>query len=243
MASSINTTNIDGTFPVAGQDNSSQGFRDNFTNVKTNLGYAKTEIEDLQTKVVLKSALTGTTLDNDMGGNTIYNVELNRAVTTKNSIGTVTGTFTVNYQSGGYQTLTTSGAVTLGFSNWPATGKYAEVDVMINVADVTHTLTLPAAVSHGTDSIQGYSSNVITFSATGNYLLRFSSDDNGSTITVQMLSGPQVAKGLVYRTISTNTGQAGDTAGMVAYDASYLYVAIADYDGSTAIWTRTALSW
>lgn len=58
MASSINTTNIDGTFPVAGQDNSSQGFRDNFTNVKTNLGYAKTEIEDLQTKVVLKSALT-----------------------------------------------------------------------------------------------------------------------------------------------------------------------------------------
>jgi len=40
MASSINTTNIDGTFPVAGQDNSSQGFRDNFTNLKTNLGYA-----------------------------------------------------------------------------------------------------------------------------------------------------------------------------------------------------------
>jgi hypothetical protein len=114
---------------------------------------------------------------------------------------------------------------------------------MINVADVTHTLTLPAAVSHGTDSIQGYSSNVITFSAIGNYLLRFSSDDNGSTITVQILSGPQVAKGLVYRTISTNTGQAGDTAGMVAYDASYLYVAIADYDGSTAIWTRTALTW
>ena len=48
MASPINTNNIDGTFPVAGQDNSSQGFRDNFTNLKTNLGYAKTEIEDLQ---------------------------------------------------------------------------------------------------------------------------------------------------------------------------------------------------
>lgn len=243
MASSINTTNIDGTFPVAGQDNSSQGFRDNFTNVKTNLGYAKTEIEDLQTKVVLKSALTGTSLDNDMGGNTIYNVELNRAVRTKNAIGTVTGTFTVNYQSGGYQTLTTSGSVTQGFSNWPATGKYAEVDVMINVSSVAHTLTLPATVSHGTDALQGYASNVVTFSATGNHLLRFSSDDNGSTITVQLLSGPQVAKGVVALTPATNVGVAGHTAGMVAYDASYLYVCIADYDGSTAIWTRTALSW
>ena len=36
MASSINPSNIDGTYPVAGQDNDSQGFRDNFTNVKTN---------------------------------------------------------------------------------------------------------------------------------------------------------------------------------------------------------------
>ena len=55
MASSINTSNIDGAYPVAGQDNSSQGFRDNFTNVKTNFGYTKSELEDLQTKSILKA--------------------------------------------------------------------------------------------------------------------------------------------------------------------------------------------
>ena len=49
MASSITTTNIDATFPVAGQDNSSQGFRDNFTASKNNFTYAKSEIETLQT--------------------------------------------------------------------------------------------------------------------------------------------------------------------------------------------------
>ena len=86
MASNIVPGNVDNTYPKAGQDNSSQGFRDNFTNLKTNLGYAKTEIEDLQSKVVLKSALTGTTLDNDLDGNQIYNVELNRIALTKNSI-------------------------------------------------------------------------------------------------------------------------------------------------------------
>ena len=49
MASSIVPGNIDGTFPVAGQDNSSQGFRDNFTATKNNFTEAKSEIETLQT--------------------------------------------------------------------------------------------------------------------------------------------------------------------------------------------------
>ncbi len=64
MTSQVDPTIIDGTYPVAGQDNNSQGFRDNFTNIKTNLTYVKEELEDLQSKVLLKSALTGTTLDN-----------------------------------------------------------------------------------------------------------------------------------------------------------------------------------
>jgi len=50
MASTINTTNIDTDFPIAGQDNDSQGFRDNFTNINTNFEAAKTEIEALQDK-------------------------------------------------------------------------------------------------------------------------------------------------------------------------------------------------
>ena len=37
MPSNINTSSIDETYPVAGQDNNSQGFRDNFTNIKIGL--------------------------------------------------------------------------------------------------------------------------------------------------------------------------------------------------------------
>ena len=59
MSSTINPNNINGAYPVAGQDNDSQGFRDNFTNTKTNFQAAATEITDLQNKVVLKAALTG----------------------------------------------------------------------------------------------------------------------------------------------------------------------------------------
>lgn len=59
MASDIVPGNIDGTFPIAGIDNDTQGFRTNFTNTATNFTEAKSEIEDLQTKAILKAPLTG----------------------------------------------------------------------------------------------------------------------------------------------------------------------------------------
>ena len=67
MTSQINPNNINGNYPVAGVDNNSQGFRDNFTNTKVNFQYAAEEIDDLQNKVLLKAALSGETLDNDFG--------------------------------------------------------------------------------------------------------------------------------------------------------------------------------
>jgi hypothetical protein len=48
MASTINPNNIDILYPIAGQDNDTQGFRDNFRNIRNNLARAATEITDLQ---------------------------------------------------------------------------------------------------------------------------------------------------------------------------------------------------
>ena len=53
MASTINSNNIDITYPIAGQDNDTQGFRDNFRNIKNNLNTARLEITDLQDDVAL----------------------------------------------------------------------------------------------------------------------------------------------------------------------------------------------
>tara|TARA_R100001509_G_scaffold133056_1_gene86656 strand:+ start:3368 stop:3715 length:348 start_codon:yes stop_codon:yes gene_type:complete len=43
-------------------------------------------------------------------------------------------------------------------------------------------------------------------------------------------------------TPSSSVGAAGDGAGMIAWDANYIYICTAAYDGSTAIWKRVALS-
>ena len=47
--STINTNGINGNYPTPGQNNSSQGFRDNFNSIKNNFQYAKDEIETMQT--------------------------------------------------------------------------------------------------------------------------------------------------------------------------------------------------
>jgi hypothetical protein len=190
MASNINPNNIDGAYPVAGQDNNSQGFRDNFTNIKTNFQFAEDELNDLQNKAVLKSALVGQTLDNNMNDALIYAARIQDFSATSVPIATTTGTVTVNYASGHYQTVSTAGNISLAFQNFPAAGTYGYLKIQINITNVAHTVTLPAAVSVGITGIQGISpgtagvSNTITFGTTGRYEFGFGTNDGGSTITI-----------------------------------------------------------
>jgi hypothetical protein len=191
MSSNINPNNIDTTYPVAGQDNDSQGFRDNFTNIKNNFTEAQDEINDLQSKVVLKSALTGGTLDNNFDGSVLKAAKVQDFRETVNVLGTTSGSQTLNYASGHYHTLTTSGSVSIAFSNLPATANHGRLRLAITVANTAHTLTLPSAVSQGTSGIQGYSANVITFETAGTYIFEFTTSDGGTTIHVAELSRPR----------------------------------------------------
>jgi hypothetical protein len=195
MASNINPNNIDTAYPVAGQDNDSQGFRDNFTNIKTNFEFAEQEIDDLQAKVIVKQALTGTTLTNDMDGNPILNAKLDGARTTRINLGnasaqTVAGTVIVNIAAGGFHTFTMDTNTILTFANWPSAGNAAAVRVIVTVSSTAYTLTLPAAVTIGNSNIQGINTatNVITFSTIGTFAFEFTSSNAGSAITIQDLN-------------------------------------------------------
>jgi len=98
------TKTFDETYPKAGADNNSQQFRDNFAAIKGAFTATSNEITDLQSKVILKSALAGTTLDNDFAYNSISNVNLvNHSFTVKNWVST--NITEVNYTQGQYQSL------------------------------------------------------------------------------------------------------------------------------------------
>ena len=192
MTSSINPNNIDTTYPIAGQDNDSQGFRDNFTNIKTNFEYAETEIDDLQAKGIFKSALTGTVLDNDMAGALVENMKIQGFRGTRIALGAVSaaGTATIDYNAGQYYTFTITTSATLAFSNIPSAGNAFWVNVRI-VVSIGDTLTLPATVV-GTSGIQGYVSNIITFNEAGTYEFLFQGDAGQSgSIYISELTRPR----------------------------------------------------
>ena len=68
MASNINDTGINRDYPVAGQDNDSQGFRDNFSIIKDNFVATKAEIETLQS-----TTAQGVTYNSETGTNDFLN--------------------------------------------------------------------------------------------------------------------------------------------------------------------------
>lgn len=191
MASSINPSNIDGTYPVAGQDNDSQGFRDNFTNTKNNFTYTKAEIEDLQNKVIVKEPLTGQTVDGNFNNlQTTYvikNAIFQGEVLQIYDIGTVSGTNAVNFANGHWQTVDTSGAVTLTFQGW-TNGKSGSVVVAITINSLSDTLTLSGPTLLNADNLQNFDgTDTFTYTALGTYYYRFTSTDGQASMLVEEL--------------------------------------------------------
>jgi hypothetical protein len=191
MASNINPYNIDGTYPIAGQDNSSQGFRNNFTNIKNNFAFAESEISDLQSKAIVSSALNGQTIVNDMAGTQIKRPQLTSWTQSLIDLGTISGTATLDFTQANFQKITTAGAITVSLVNWPASvGNgavgYGLMRVWINVTNAAHTVTLPSNVDIAVNDIAGYNSatQTITFDATGSYVFDISSVDSGQNYLI-----------------------------------------------------------
>jgi hypothetical protein len=135
MASNITSLTIDNEYPVAGVDNDSQGFRDNFTIIKDSLAAAKAEVEDLQTKVLLKSALTGddTLLEdiNNMSGGTISQVNVLQGTETVLVSDGVSSPQNISFGNGHYQAVSLTGDITLTLSEWPDEG-YAKMRIELS---------------------------------------------------------------------------------------------------------------
>jgi hypothetical protein len=182
MASNIVPGNIDGTYPKAGQDNSSQGFRDNFNSIKNNFTEAKTEIEDLQNNKANTNANT------NFSNYVVSQATFKDTAETVYPHGTVSGIITLNHENGHYQTMTTSGAITLNFTNFPGTNTLGRIILDINVVSTGHTITIPTTVLvAGNVSGGDGSSDTITVPTSGRYLYEFMTPDAGTTVLMHQL--------------------------------------------------------
>lgn len=188
MTSKI-TSNIDGEFPIAGQDNSTQGFRTNFTNTNNNFTYAAQEITDLQNKVILKAALTDGTLDNNMFGAEISNPKFKGVRETIYDYGIVSGAVGINFLNSSYFTMTLAGSVILSFSNFGSvSGSQTRFRVLFNVPNAGYTITWPASVTTNLDTIAGAFGQTVIFDKIGTYTFELSTNDGGTSFVINDLS-------------------------------------------------------
>ncbi len=189
--SNINPQNIDGTYPIAGQDNNSQGFRDNFTNTVNNFTFAAAELTDLQTYAVLKGPLgsvgqTGTPT-NVMDYTFITEPQLLKAVETKKDIGSISSgsSFEVDWSQGHFQTvsITTTAGMTFA-STWPTTDLWTRLRLQVTATTLSN-LTISGTYIENISSIQGnYAGNVIQL-GTGVYIFELSTYDAGAHVWIQ----------------------------------------------------------
>ena len=184
MTSQINQNTIDATYPVAGQDNSSQGFRDNFAAIQTNFGYASNEISALQGNAVLRNQ------DNDLSGNATITSGVYR--TSRESIyalGTVSGTISIVYTRSSYQTMTLAGSVVLAFSGFAvANTQQTRLRLQFTVTDTTTTVTFPASVSLNMSTVAYVSGQTVSFADAGTYIFELSTNDGGTTFSISDLT-------------------------------------------------------
>jgi len=138
MSSNISTTNIRTDFPVAGQDNPSQGFRDNFSAIKLAFTTATSEISDLQAN----SANLTQTNDFGFNGGFIRTKIQNSGFVAQNSGGT---TGELNYALANYYRVSLTDVVsttTFFVTTWPQPTQgnvFAQVRVEVTNASTATT--------------------------------------------------------------------------------------------------------
>ena len=122
--SNINANAIDALYPIAGRDNNSQGFRNNFAAIKTALAVAADEVGDLETKSIVSAQLGNgvtTAVENNLNTSAIKNgiySEFNPKYAPR---GSSTSTTTIDLSNGPVQSFTVHDGDLFNFSwgNWP----------------------------------------------------------------------------------------------------------------------------
>lgn len=190
MASNINSDAIDALYPVAGQDNDSQGFRDNFSTIKNSLATAKTEITTLQNDTAKKNA------DNDFNGNKIQEANLISTTEQTYATGELTASQNISFENGHYQIVTVGGDITITLTDWAPTGKLCKLRLEIKSDGTGRTLTINVG-SGGSlkldkgfllsdSTVQGQMTNPLILGALETYMVDFWTHNGGLTVYAKL---------------------------------------------------------
>lgn len=121
-------------FPVKGQDNDSQGFRDNFHNIHEAIKYVNENV-DLLDQTTIKTNTTST-----FGGNTLDSANFKNCSNELYSYALQTNAVNIDYTLGSYQKFELSaGLHDLYIENWPGAGKTGNLKLSVTPTNDVYT--------------------------------------------------------------------------------------------------------
>lgn len=139
--STVEFQNIDEEFPIAGQDNDSQGFRDNFAIIKEALQNSSIELTDLLTYTARKDQA------NDFNGETLQNASLLNVSEDAYNTDTLQTDTNIEWTDGSYQNVTIGiEEITLILGEWPENGKLGKMRLVLRTnSNLQRVINLQAA--------------------------------------------------------------------------------------------------
>ncbi len=187
--SQVTGSSINASYPIPGQNNSTQGFRDNFTAIRAALNRTGVELTQLRQNAVLKNSIDGIPAQaNDYAYGQLSKTQLCSHTETFYNLGDQIGTFTVDFLKGNFQKVTVYYDSSPAFVNIPRGEQSATMKLWFSVQNPNLVCTLSTTVTNGlTNSYTD--GRKITFPARGDYLLAFSSVNNGRNLFVYPLHG------------------------------------------------------
>ena len=155
MSSAITSEGLLTNYPVAGVDNNSQGFRDNFSIIKTAIDTSHAELNALELKSVLK------TVSNDLLGGTIANGKYEKFYGRSYSLTNLSGELDISLDLGIFYNIIISANTTITFTHWPTSPLYGCVRFRITAAQtvdidlaISNFLVVGGSVLRSTDYLQ-----------------------------------------------------------------------------------------
>jgi hypothetical protein len=180
------SNNINVSYPVPGVDNDTQGFRDNFSSIKTALSAAASELNYLQLNTVKLN--TGT---NDYN----YSSSIQRVILKSSGFAAInegealTEDADVNFQAAHYHKFAIDNNITLNLINLPPTTIYGSIflELRNNSTTSSRTVTLDGdwTTLKGESSFSSLPQVILTTSTTTSHVLEFWTTDGGSIVFVK----------------------------------------------------------
>lgn len=186
------SNNINTTYPVPGVDNDTQGFRDNFSNIKNALNIAADEISYLQSN----------TAKLDSGTNDFNNGYITKVVLKNSGMYSPPGTIQVttatdgiiDFAEGNYRRVVLVGNQTLKVSNWQSNTSFNQMRLEVYNASTTTSVNLTFNGNGGTLRAENGVATFTLSSSTSVYPQVFDlwSTDAGQTVFLKSVGGPFV---------------------------------------------------